>query len=68
MKTRKITHVAFNLDTLEVLQTTSGNALKRWVARISKREGGRWIFAHGKKALKKACRKAVAIRKAELAL
>ena len=68
MKTRKITHVAFNLDTLDVLQATSSNALKRWVARESKNTGGRWVFAHGKKALKKACRKAVAIRKAELAL
>ena len=68
MKTRPVTHVAFNLDTLEVLQTTSGNALKRWVARISKREGGRWVFAHGSNALKKACRKGKAIRMAERAL
>ena len=38
------------------------------VAYASKHNGGRWIYAHGKQAIKRVCQKALAIRKAELAL
>lgn len=68
MKNRKITHVAYNLDTAEIIEANNGNYLKKCVASSSKHNGGRWIYAHGKQAIKRVCQKALAIRKAELAL
>ena len=66
MKTRKITHVAYNLDTAEIIETSHGNYLKKCVKAAG--GGNRWIYAHGKQAVKRVCQKALAIRKAELAL
>lgn len=41
-------HWAFNPATGEVVNTTNGNHLKRWVKAIQRADkGGRWIFAHG---------------------
>lgn len=68
MKNRKLTHAAYNLDTAEIIETNNGNYLKKCVASASKHNGGRWIYAHGKQAIKRVCQKALAIRKAELAL
>ena len=62
-------HAAYNLTIGEILESPYGNRLKRWVAetnRLNKALGfgkGRWIFAHGKDAVKKVCVKAVAIEK-----
>lgn len=54
-----MTHLAYNLATGEVLTTTNGNHLKRWVKRHTandrkwaKANGEtlppyRWVFAHG---------------------
>jgi hypothetical protein len=54
-----MTHLAYNLTTGEVLTTTNGNYLKRWVKRHTENdrkwfaEQGkelpryRWVFAHG---------------------
>lgn len=62
-------HAAYNLTIGEIFETSHGNHLKRLVAeanRLEKALGlgkGRWIFAHGKDAVKKVCAKAVAIQK-----
>lgn len=57
-------HVAYNLDTGEVITTTCANHLKRCVARAQRwavawgYSAGRWVFAHGKDAVKRVCEKA----------
>lgn len=49
----KFLHIAYNLITGEVLMTTRGNHLKRWVARNQAwdiahgYDKGKWVFAHG---------------------
>ena len=64
----RTTHAAYNLDTCEIIETSHSNYLKNCVAYASKHNGGRWIYAHGKQAIKRVCQKALVIRKAELAL
>ena len=45
-------HVAYNLETGEVLTTNHSNHLKRWVARVNRwnvahgYSAGRWVFVH----------------------
>ena len=53
-------HSALNLDTMELLSSTSANALKRSVA-LNNRHGfgGRWVFAHGVDAEHKVLQKAI---------
>ena len=61
---KKQNHAAYNLETLEIMTSSQGNHLKRMVsiARYYDRKNGypsgRWIFAHGKKALENVCAKA----------
>lgn len=55
-----MTHLAYNTATGEVLTTTNGNHLKRWVKRHTEHDRKwfaaqgqelpryRWVFAHGK--------------------
>ena len=64
----RTTHAAYNLDTCAIIEANNGNYLKKCVASASKHNGGRWIYAHGKQAIKRVCQKALVIRKAELAL
>ena len=56
-------HIAMNIITGEIMETRSGNHLKRCVA-IAERynrkywgEKGKWIFAHGSKAEEKLAAK-----------
>ena len=52
-------HVAYNKLTGEVLTANTGNALKRFVARVEHRNiadgygKGEWVFAHGTNAIDK---------------
>ena len=46
-------HWAFNLETAEVISTSTGNALKRsvrWHQHYARKHGetvGKWVFGHG---------------------
>ena len=57
-------HWAFNLETAEVISTSTGNALKRsvrWHQHYARKHGetkGVWVFAHGSQAWEKLHTKA----------
>ena len=59
-----IKHSAYNLITGEVIECNSGNALKKHVATITRfnkryyNSPNKWVFAHGKNAIEKVCKKA----------
>lgn len=59
-----IVHFAYNLETLEVIGNSKGNALKRtvkWHDHYARKHGepvGKWIFAHGQDAYAKIAVKA----------
>ena len=59
-------HATYNLRTGEILECSCGNALKRHVKitnfydkkYFNTSSPNKWVFAHGKNAIKKVCEKA----------